>query len=41
VTQDHVRYVDAEGRLEELATGRLVTTARGRFFPIQTQALRV
>jgi 2-dehydropantoate 2-reductase len=31
---DHGRYVDVEGRLEELATGRLLATARGRFFPI-------
>jgi len=36
VTQDHGRYVDAEGRLEELATGRLVASARGRFFPIES-----
>ena len=36
VTQDHGRYVDVEGRLEELATGRLVASARGRFFPIET-----
>ena len=41
VTQDHGRYVDVEGGLEELATGRLVASARGRFFPIETQALRV
>ena len=36
VTQDHGRYVDVEGRLEELATGRLVASARGRFFPIES-----
>lgn len=35
VTLEHGRYVDAEGRLEELATGRLVASARGRFFPIE------
>jgi acyl-coenzyme A thioesterase PaaI-like protein len=32
---DHGRYVDAEGQLEELNTGRVLATARGRFFPIQ------
>lgn len=31
---DHRRYVDVEGSLEELAGGRVVSTARGRFFPI-------
>jgi acyl-coenzyme A thioesterase PaaI-like protein len=31
---DHGRYVDVEGRLEELASGRVLATARGRFFPI-------
>lgn len=31
---DHGRYVDVEGRLTELASGRVVATARGRFFPI-------
>ena len=31
---DHGRYLDVEGRLEELATGRLLATARGRFFPL-------
>jgi acyl-coenzyme A thioesterase PaaI-like protein len=29
---DHGRYVDAEGELEELQTGRLLARARGRFF---------
>ncbi len=33
VVATHARYVDAEGRLEELATRRLLATARGRFFP--------
>lgn len=28
------RYVDVEGRLEELATGNVLATARARFFPI-------
>ncbi len=31
---DHGRYVDVEGRLEELETGRLLATAKGRFFPV-------
>jgi uncharacterized protein (TIGR00369 family) len=31
---DHGRYVDAEARLAELGSGRLLATARGRFFPI-------
>jgi acyl-coenzyme A thioesterase PaaI-like protein len=31
---DHGRYVDAEGRLEELGTGTVLATARARFFPI-------
>lgn len=31
---DHGRYVDVEGRLEELATGDVLATARARFFPI-------
>jgi acyl-coenzyme A thioesterase PaaI-like protein len=30
---DHGRYVDVEGRLEELGTGVVLATARGRFFP--------
>ena len=32
---DHGRYVDVEGRLTELATKRLIATARGRFFPMK------
>jgi acyl-coenzyme A thioesterase PaaI-like protein len=32
---DHGRYVDVEGRLEELRTGNVLATARGRFFPIK------
>jgi uncharacterized protein (TIGR00369 family) len=35
VVADHGRYADAEGELEELETGRLVATARGRFFPLK------
>jgi len=31
---NHGRYVDVEGRLEELGTGAVLATARGRFFPI-------
>jgi hypothetical protein len=31
---DHGRYVDVEGRLEELSTGSVLATARGRFFPV-------
>jgi hypothetical protein len=31
---DHGRYVDVEGRLEDLATGSVLATARGRFFPL-------
>ena len=32
LVSDHGRYADVEGRLEELATRRLLATARGRFF---------
>ena len=32
---DHGKYVDVEGRLEELGTGRVLARARGRFFPRQ------
>jgi acyl-coenzyme A thioesterase PaaI-like protein len=35
LVSDHGRYVDAEGRLTELTSERLVATARGRFFPIR------
>jgi len=31
---DHGRYVDVEGRLEDLATGGVLATARARFFPV-------
>jgi acyl-coenzyme A thioesterase PaaI-like protein len=31
---DHGRYVDVEGRLEDLGTGGVLATARARFFPI-------
>ena len=32
---DQGRFIDVEGSLEELATGRVVATARGRFFPVK------
>jgi len=31
---DHGRYADVEGSLEELGGGRVVATARGRFFAV-------
>lgn len=31
---DHGRYVDVEGRLEDLTTGTVFATARARFFPL-------
>jgi acyl-coenzyme A thioesterase PaaI-like protein len=31
---NHGRYVDVEGSLEEFGAGRVVATARGRFFPL-------
>ena len=31
---DHGRYIDVEGSLEELASKKIVSTARGRFFPV-------
>ena len=34
LVEDHGRYVDVEGSLEELGTERILATARGRFFPI-------
>jgi acyl-coenzyme A thioesterase PaaI-like protein len=36
LVNDHGRYVDVEGSLEELGTARVVATARGRFFPFAT-----
>jgi acyl-coenzyme A thioesterase PaaI-like protein len=33
VVADHGRYVDVEGRIEAFPGGRLLATARGRFFP--------
>jgi acyl-coenzyme A thioesterase PaaI-like protein len=33
---DHGRYVDVEGRLEDLKTSRVLATARGRFFPVKS-----
>lgn len=35
LVEDHGRYLDVEGRLEELDTARLLATARGRFFPFK------
>jgi len=35
---DHGRYVDVEGSLEEFGTARVVATARGRFFPFDTES---
>lgn len=35
LVKDHGRYVDVEGTLSELESGRLLATARGRFFPIR------
>lgn len=32
---DYGRYVDVEGRLEDLGTGWVLATARGRFFPVK------
>jgi acyl-coenzyme A thioesterase PaaI-like protein len=32
---DHGKYVDVAGSLEWLATGEVVATARGRFFPVR------
>lgn len=31
---DHGRYVDVEGRLQDLQSGEVFATAKGRFFPI-------
>jgi acyl-coenzyme A thioesterase PaaI-like protein len=36
---DHGRYVDVEGELTVLDSGRAVATARGRFFPIPAPQL--
>ncbi|MBX9820030.1 PaaI family thioesterase [Afipia birgiae] len=33
---DYGRYVDVEGRLENLSTGVVLATGRGRFFPVQS-----
>ena len=32
---DHGRYIEVEGSLEELASAKIVSTARGRFFPVK------
>jgi acyl-coenzyme A thioesterase PaaI-like protein len=34
LVSDHGRYIDVEGSLEQLADGRVVARARGRFFPV-------
>jgi acyl-coenzyme A thioesterase PaaI-like protein len=34
LVEDHGRYVDVEGSLEEFSARRVVATARGRFFPV-------
>ena len=34
LTADHGRYIDVEGRLEDLKTGNVLATGRGRFFPV-------
>ena len=36
---DHGRYVDVEGRLEDLGTGGVLATARARFFPSRSASL--
>jgi acyl-coenzyme A thioesterase PaaI-like protein len=38
LVKDHGRYVDVEGHLTVLETGRTIATARGRFFPIAEPA---
>jgi uncharacterized protein (TIGR00369 family) len=35
VVADHGRYVDVEGHIEALGDGRVLASARGRFFPIR------
>lgn len=35
VVEDHGRYLDVEGRLEELGSGQLLATARARFFLVE------
>ena len=34
---DHGRYIDVEGTIEELATGKILSRARGRFFPVAAE----
>ena len=38
LVKDHGRYVDVEGHLAVLDGGRVVATARGRFFPVTSPA---
>lgn len=33
---DYGRYIDAEGQLKEFDSGRMLATARGRFFPLKS-----
>lgn len=40
VLADHGRYVDAEGRIEDLASGEVLATARGRFFCFAGSGIR-
>jgi acyl-coenzyme A thioesterase PaaI-like protein len=40
LVKDHGRYVDVEGRLDVLESGRTVATARGRFFPVPAEPPR-
>lgn len=35
LVEDHGRYVDVTGSLEEFGTARLLATARARFFPVR------
>ena len=37
---DHGRYIEVEGSLEELTTKKIVSTARGRFFPVKPGSSR-
>lgn len=40
VLADHGRYADAEGAIEDLATGEVLATGRGRFFFLAEPARR-
>lgn len=41
LVKDHGRYVDVEGDLQILETGRTVARAHGRFFPVDVRAASV